>query len=469
MKRAWSSFALSLALSAATSGAALAAPGAAASAKPNPGAAPAQAPLASPVERRLFSDTIEASSFLWNDWNRFQENYHPNYVGDDDPATGWVEGVEGSGAGEWLRLAVTPLDGTSQVKLKIRNGYQKSAALFKANARAKEITVKLLPSGKTAKATLTDKQGWQEVVVAQPPAQLRSVELLVGSVYEGSRYADLVISDVQVFATSTTRDNPTFEKGKRQSLLDWRKARMAAAKLFKAGKGDALPLYSSYRVSEHKLGAPVIEARRNGSLLDAAAADPAFAEWRDAIKVAQEMEKDRYAKMTRAQISPTDNTELPEVDGFEQLALADSFEGLLQDHALRLPAVGSVSGFFSEKMRVLDQKGTSYLDYQTSVYSRSKCKPAAWVKRAKATEASAPDRVAALLITDCGEVPSREGTSTVVATQLLVYGKDGRLALVVGDGYVDGYTWESAGKVAGGRSMQYDFSIEVKKAQLAAK
>lgn len=467
MKRARSSFALSLVLTAAASGAALANPGAQAT-KPNPGAAPAQAPLASPVERRLFSDTIEASSFLWNDWNRFQENYHPNYVGDDDPATGWVEGVEGSGAGQWLRLAVTPLDGTSAVKLKIRNGYQKSAALFKANARAKEITVKLLPSGATAKATLTDKQGWQEVAVAQPAGQLRAVELSIGSVYEGSKYADLVISDVQVFATSTTRDNPTFEKSKRQSLLDWRKARMAAAKLFKAGKGDALPLYSSYRVSEHALARNVIEARNKGELLDSAAADPAFAEWRDAIKLAKEVSKDQFAAMTRAQISPIDSTELPEVDGFEQLELAESFEGLLQDHALRLPAVGSVSGFFAEKMRVLDQKGPSYGDYLTSVYSRSKCKPAAWVKRAKATEGG-PDRVAALLVSDCGEVPSREGMSTAVATQLLIYGKDGRLALVVGDGYVDGYTWESTGKVAGGRSMQYDLSIEVKKAQLAAK
>ena len=61
------------------------------------------------VERRLYTDTAEASSFLWGDWNRFIENYHPNYVGDDDAKTAWVEGSAGSGAGEWLRLQVTPL------------------------------------------------------------------------------------------------------------------------------------------------------------------------------------------------------------------------------------------------------------------------------------------------------------------------------------------------------------------------
>ena len=99
-----------------------------------------------PVERRLYSDAIDASSFLWGDWNRFVENYHPNYVGDDDPKTAWVEGVPGSGAGQWVRLQVTPLDGTTRVRLKIRNGYQKSKELFAANARAKDVVVRLLPS-----------------------------------------------------------------------------------------------------------------------------------------------------------------------------------------------------------------------------------------------------------------------------------------------------------------------------------
>src|SRR5512132_331996 len=103
-------------------------------------AAPA---AAKPVERRLHSDTVEASSFLWNDWNKFVENYHPNYVADDDPATAWVEGAKGSGAGEWLRIQITPLEKTTKVRLRVRNGYQKSKDLFKANARAKQVTLRL--------------------------------------------------------------------------------------------------------------------------------------------------------------------------------------------------------------------------------------------------------------------------------------------------------------------------------------
>lgn len=428
--------------------------------------APAPEVLATPVERRLFSDSIEASSFLWNDWNRFQENYHPNYIADDDPVTGWVEGVEGSGSGEWVRVEVTPLDGTSKVRLKIRNGYQKSAALFKANARARGITVKLLPSGKTVKAVLTDKQGWQEVTLEQPAGQLRAVELGIESVYEGSKYADLVISDLQVFATSVTRDNPTFEKSKRDGLLEWRKARMAAAKLFKSGKGNALPLYSSYRVSERKLSSQLEEATRNSPPLTAASGDPGFAEWSEALKIAQTLAAD-YDSMTSAQVAPVDETHLPEVDGFQLLDLS-AYDGYMQDQSLRLPMLGYTSAFFAEKLRVLDQKGNKYSEYQDGIYS-DKCRPRAWVKRAKAIEANAPDRVVALLVARCGEVEDRGGTSMVSIDQLMVFNKEGRLVLVAGSGYVDGYTWEANGKISGGRSLQYGRGIEIVKGQVAAK
>jgi hypothetical protein len=446
--------------------AAAAAPAAAAPAAPT--APPPAAMLASPIERRLFSDSIEASSFLWNDWNRFQENYHPNYIADDDPSTAWVEGSATSGAGEWVRIAVTPLEQTSKVRLRLRNGYQKSAALFKANARAKDVVVRLAPSGKEQKVTLADKQGWQDVAVEQAPAALRSVELRVTSVYEGSKYEDLVISDVQIFATSLTRDNPSFEKSKRQNLLDWRKARIAAAKLFKAGRGEALPLYSSYRATSRPLSGDAEQVASMGldDLLKAAALEPSFAEWRDAVKLAQAISADPTT-LVPAQISPVDTTPLPEVDGFQEMQLEDAFEGNVQEGVLRLPMLGYASAFSTEKLRVLDQKGKTPGEYRESVYT-DRCRPAAWVKRVKATEANAPDRVAALLIAKCGEVPSREGTTMASVQQLMVFGKDGRLILVAGDGYVDGYRWGANGKISGGLSVQPSTMVVLQDSQFAA-
>ena len=171
-----------------------------------PAPPPPAAPTAAAIERRLHSDNIAASSFLWNDWNKFVENYHPNYVADDDPATAWVEGANGSGAGEWLHIQTTPLDRTTRIRLRVRNGYQKSKDLFRANARVKGATLRLLPSKIERKVTLADQDGWQDVAIDQPAGLVRRVELSITSVYEGSKYEDLCISDVQVFATSQTPD-----------------------------------------------------------------------------------------------------------------------------------------------------------------------------------------------------------------------------------------------------------------------
>ena len=132
---------------------------------------------APPTERRLHSNDVDASSFLWNDWNRFVENYHPNDVADDDPATAWVEGSKTSGAGEQLRIRVTQLPDTTRVRLRIRNGYQNSKPLFLANARAREVTLWLLPSEVEVRATLTDRDAWQELAITQPRGPMRAVEL----------------------------------------------------------------------------------------------------------------------------------------------------------------------------------------------------------------------------------------------------------------------------------------------------
>src|SRR6476469_7199032 len=130
-------------------------------------APPAPAPAAQrpPRERRLHVAAAEASSYLVNDWNKFQENYLPLYVGDDDPRTAWSLKTEG--IGEWLRVHTTQMEGASKLRMKIRNGYQKTPRLFEANSRAKEMTVVLLPSKKTVDITLKDASDWQEIAVDQ--------------------------------------------------------------------------------------------------------------------------------------------------------------------------------------------------------------------------------------------------------------------------------------------------------------
>jgi hypothetical protein len=413
-------------------------------------AAPAIA-TAAPVERRLHSDQMEASSFLWNDWNKFQENYHPNYIADDDAKTAWVEGATHSGAGEWVRIKLTELDQTTKVRLKIRNGYQKSKGLFKANARAKDVVVRLLPSGTEVKATLTDKDGWQEVALTQPSGKITAVEMKVDSVYEGTKYADLCISDVQVFATSEIKDNPAFEKSKRKALLDWRSARKAAAKMFAKRKVD-LPLHTSYKatVTEQEIKCSSCDIK---GMIDLAIADPGFKDWKAVLATAQAAAAD-LEKLPRGQIAPTSKQTLPEVDGFVEADLEAINYSWYGESGLHLPLIDSVSAMFADQLRVLDVKDKLT---PSGFADAEKCKgDVTWVKRAPATDTKGPETVQAVLVGRCGMLEERGGSYRASATELLVYNPDGRLALVVASGLIDGYRWDaSEGKpmIVGGRSM----------------
>jgi hypothetical protein len=413
--------------------------------------APATA-MAAPVERRLHSSSLESSSFLWNDWNKFQENYHPNYVADDDPKTAWVEGAATSGSGEWIRINVTELDKTTKIRLKIRNGYQKSKGLFAANARAKDIVVRLLPSQTAVKATLTDKNGWQEVAVSQTAGQVKAVELAVTSVYEGTKYADLCISDIQVFATSETPDNPAFEKSKRKELLAWRKARVAAAKLF-AKRSTDLPMHSSYKVTVTDKESTCSPCGIGG-MIAAAAADPGFKEWKATLAIAASVGD--LDKLPRGQIAPAAKNDqyLPEVDGFVAVELEHIEQSWYPEDGLHLPLIDSASALFAAQLRVLDVKDTTT---PSAFESAEKCKgDMTWVKRGSSTETTGPAVVQAVLVGRCGMLEERGGSYRASGTELLVYGADGRLELVIASGMIDGYRWTTEGgkpMIAGGRSM----------------
>jgi hypothetical protein len=440
-------------------------------AKP-PAPPPAAAPTEAAVERRLHSDHIDASSFLWNDWNKFVENYHPNYVADDDPATAWVEGAKGSGAGEWLHIQTTPLDHTTRIRLRVRNGYQKSKDLFAANARAKDVTLRLLPSKIERKVTLADRDGWQDVAIDQPAGLVHTVELAITSVYEGSKYEDLCISDVQVFATSQTPDNPAFEKSKHDALMAWRAARLSAARTFSAQR-TALPLYPAYAID-------ATDATLDGSsdiagMVAAATADPAFAkEWKAALALAADTAGGLDA-LPRAQIAPAAMTKLVAADGLQIVRVADMAggegPGAYDEGALRLPMLDYVSTLFAGQLRMLDVKDTTKISAYLGTEGRCKA-DVTWARRSQPKEQTGPAQVQAIVVGRCGRVPTRSGSFNARAIELYVYDPAGRLVLTVGEGHIDGYRWvDDNGRpmLAGGRALLAQGKrIEAKKREAVA-
>jgi hypothetical protein len=422
-------------------------------------AAPAAATpaAATPFERRLHAYAAEASSFLWNDSNKFLEDYHPLYVADDDPATAWVEGAKSSGAGEWLRIRVGWLDKTTQVRLRVRNGDQRSKDLWKANARAKAVTVRVLPGTTEEKVTLTDTDGWQEIVVDMPSGVLGAVELAIDSVYEGTRSADLGISDIQVFATSELSDSPQSEKDKLATLTSWKRARVTAMKQFTARQAE-LPIYPAYEVQQ--VGKPTSKWRYE-DLLEEAAKDPGFAkEWKDALAGARALAQD-LGSMTRARLAPASQTRLVEVYGTEILgffSLAQHSGVPPREDVIRLPTLGLASAMFADQLRVADvQTGPTIAQYKQAKTCGA---DVAWVMRTQPKEG--PGRVAAIAIGRCQRNRMRVGWYIATMIELMIYDPTGKLVLVAGSGNVEGYRWTMDGgkpMIASVRSMLPDGSI----------
>ena len=401
-----------------------------------PSPAPAPAKPHPPKERRLHVASAEASSYLVNDWNKFQENYLPLYVGDDDPVTAWSLKTEG--IGEWLRVHVTPMEGATKLRVKIRNGYQKTPRLWEANSRAKELTVTLLPSKKTVDVTLEDKSDWQEIAVEQPAGAFEAVELKVKSVYAGKKYDDLCISDVQVFVTATSTDNPAFEKQRLDKIATWKKERVAAAKMFKTKLGQTLPIAPQYVVTPPRSAGggarhdpPVEPADCCCGCRQARARRPARREGKHApaLATARELARTRFASMTAVRVSSRDKRPLPTVDGLCTPDLDGCSRGSAAPRRAPAPDDRRQLGYLdADALALIEQTGLpSFAD--AMALKPPQCQPARDRRRSpgrlrdpRGAPTRASRRVRALLLVHCGMVDGREGPYPATQPQLLVYG-----------------------------------------------
>jgi len=187
--------------------------------------------------RPLRSASASATSFLQNNWNRYQENYHPSYVLDENPATAWVEGGDGYGEGQSLTIPLSPLSSARALRLRIWNGYQKSKALFAKNAAPRRIRVAVLDptGGEVTGREVELQQAWgpQTVVVDVPPKRgLSAVRIAVVSVYPGTKYKDTCVSDVLVDVDSDVPHNAAAENAKLAALKTWVAERRKTAAYF---------------------------------------------------------------------------------------------------------------------------------------------------------------------------------------------------------------------------------------------
>ena len=442
--------------------AAPAAPPAVAPASAAPAAPSAAAPtVAGPaVERRLHVSSAEASSFLWDDFNKFQQNYHPLYIGDDDPRTAWVEGVKGQGEGEWLRLKFTPMEGATRVRLLIRNGYQKTDRLYALNSRLKEVALKLLPGGQTLKATLKDEKGFQELVLTQPAGAFEGVELRVGSVYPGSKWDDLTVSDLQVYVTATTRENPAYEKARLDKILKWKKERADTAAAFASSTKQQMPILAQYSLvaQEHKLAEPAAgtipacgKDRYSFACevgLTLARAEQLKVGKEESRRLAQQLNAKGYAELVPVKLALVDRRPIPPTDGLCIPDLNSCNEGCYE--GIQLPQVNAIGFLATSGFNTFEDKAQPTVDAALNHRPHECSRPdsgKAYYYAYRQKTAEGRDTVRALLTVRCGGVESREGSRAEASGQLLVYSDQGQLELIVNQSAVEELTFsERAGQ-----------------------
>lgn len=122
--------------------------------------------------------------------------YHtPERTVDGSLSTAWVEGIDGSGVGESISFA---FDQTYLVSgMHINAGYQKSEELYWMNARPASLTV-TFSDGTQQTVPLRDVNARQDIAF-DAPVETQSIRLTIASLYEGTTYADTVISEVSFY------------------------------------------------------------------------------------------------------------------------------------------------------------------------------------------------------------------------------------------------------------------------------
>ena len=78
----------------------------------------------------------------------------------------------------------------------ISNGYQKNSDLFAKNSRVREIEV-VSSTGLVQKFRLEDRMGTQLLVLARP-MKPEWLQIIIKSVYPGSKYTDTAISKLSL-------------------------------------------------------------------------------------------------------------------------------------------------------------------------------------------------------------------------------------------------------------------------------
>lgn len=159
------------------------------------------------AQKMLKVFSAEASSVL-NATSKDHSTYVAGNVYDGNYKTAWVEGVEGNGEGQILKLY---LDGVHKIsKIKIFNGYLKTKRRYAINGR---VTKAVIDYGNGYQQTVDLKtmnppeveiefaatEMGETEIIPDSPCETDNIAITITEVQPGSKYTDTAISEIEVY------------------------------------------------------------------------------------------------------------------------------------------------------------------------------------------------------------------------------------------------------------------------------
>ena len=124
-----------------------------------------------------------------------EEDYSGSSLIDGDQATSWQEGEEGTGEGKGATLT---LDGSHQIRyLVLYLGNWKSDELWSYNARPQSLAIQVGEADEEILEFPDEKQVFY--LALQEPVEASEVKIRIQSSYEGERWEDNCISEIEVY------------------------------------------------------------------------------------------------------------------------------------------------------------------------------------------------------------------------------------------------------------------------------
>ena len=159
---------------------------------------------------RNISGTLSVSSTL-----EPADAYHASYLVDGRTDFGWVEGAADLGLGESVSV---DLDRVTRIQaLELWNGYQRSPDHFAKNGRVKVLGLSV-DGGPVMELPVQDRSGAQTLPLPSP-VQGKKLTLSIVQATAGSRYPDVVISELRLIDAAGPLGISVSGTARKQALL----------------------------------------------------------------------------------------------------------------------------------------------------------------------------------------------------------------------------------------------------------